>query len=101
MVLIANKWKQRVRAGVVQSSHRATVTRRLAFSATLISLAVTLPASWAQSVKPEKQEPAMTNRLPEVGSAVDDVEIFDEAGKPFSTGGLKGRYTVLVFGCLT
>lgn len=35
------------------------------------------------------------------GEAFPDVSIYDADGKPFRTGDLKGRYTVLVTGCLT
>ena len=51
--------------------------------------------------KPEAKESEMTDRLPEIGSAIPDEEIFAASGDPFRTSTLKGRYTVLVFGCLT
>lgn len=38
---------------------------------------------------------------PQVGQPLPDLEGFDEKGRPFRLGQLKGRYTVLVFGCLT
>ena len=40
------------------------------------------------------QPPLLNERVPEV-------EIFDAEGNPFATGKFRGRYTVLVFGCLT
>jgi len=40
-------------------------------------------------------------RLPQVGTRMPDVQIFDAEGEPFSTRDLKGDYSVLVFGCLT
>lgn len=56
----------------------------------------------AESIeKPEAKESGMTDRLPEIGSTIADEEIFSENGDPFRTSLLKGRYTVLVFGCLT
>jgi len=36
-----------------------------------------------------------------VGSALPDVKIFDEQGKPFDLKQLRGGHTVIVFGCLT
>ena len=39
--------------------------------------------------------------LPEVGSALPDVTVFDAEGAEFSTKTLQGHYSVLVFGCLT
>lgn len=37
----------------------------------------------------------------EVGRPMPNVTIFDAKGQPFEMAGLKGKYTVLVFGCLT
>ena len=39
--------------------------------------------------------------VPAVGTMVPEVSLFDENGQPFSTDQLRGKYTVLVFGCLT
>ena len=36
-----------------------------------------------------------------VGDPFPEVEIFDAHGKPFNTKSLKGKYTVIVNGCLT
>ena len=41
------------------------------------------------------------NRGPAVGETVPDVSFFDADGKKLSLHSLKGKYTVLVFGCLT
>ncbi|MBL8178230.1 MAG: hypothetical protein JNK48_26380 [Bryobacterales bacterium] len=38
---------------------------------------------------------------PAVGAAFPALPIHDEAGKPFHTSSLKGRWTVVVSGCLT
>ena len=35
------------------------------------------------------------------GTPLPEVEIYDDAGKPFNTKSLKGKYTVIVNGCLT
>lgn len=39
--------------------------------------------------------------LPEVGSMLPEVKLYDEHGKEFSTASLREHYSVLVFGCLT
>ena len=39
--------------------------------------------------------------LPEVGTTLPTVTVFDEQGKEFSTASLRGQHSVLVFGCLT
>jgi len=36
-----------------------------------------------------------------VGSPMPETTVFDEEGKPFKTASLKGKYSVVVFGCLT
>lgn len=36
-----------------------------------------------------------------LGSAMPDLTIFDQEGKPFETASLRGKYSVVVFGCLT
>ena len=38
---------------------------------------------------------------PASGAPFPPIAIFDEAGKPFHTSALKGRWSVLVSGCLT
>lgn len=39
--------------------------------------------------------------LPAVGSTLPDIKLYDDRGEQFSTGSLRGQYSVLVFGCLT
>lgn len=39
--------------------------------------------------------------VPERGTRLPDVTVYDEHGEPFTTKSLRGRYSVLVFGCLT
>ena len=36
-----------------------------------------------------------------VGSPMPEVTVVDEQGAPFHTASLKGKYSVVVFGCLT
>jgi hypothetical protein len=36
-----------------------------------------------------------------IGSQLPDITVFDENGKELSTRDLRGKHTVLVFGCLT
>ena len=40
-------------------------------------------------------------QVPAPGTMLPDVTAYDEQGDEFSTASLRGRYTVLVFGCLT
>lgn len=39
--------------------------------------------------------------VPGVGDPFPDVLVYTDAGDPYRTNLLKGKYTVLVFGCLT
>jgi len=48
--------------------------------------------------QPSAQFPQVT-RL--VGEQLPDINVVDAAGKSISTSDLRGKYTVLVFGCLT
>ncbi|MCP5110038.1 MAG: hypothetical protein GY953_04310, partial [bacterium] len=36
-----------------------------------------------------------------VGSAFPEIDVFNDQGGPFNTRSLKGKYTVVVNGCLT
>jgi cytochrome oxidase Cu insertion factor (SCO1/SenC/PrrC family) len=40
-------------------------------------------------------------RSPKLGQPLPDVSAYDADGKPFKLSSLKGRYTVVAFGCLT
>lgn len=48
--------------------------------------------------QPNATFPQVTNLQ---GQELPEVSVFTAEGKPFSTAKLRGRYTVLVFGCLT
>ena len=60
--------------------------------AALLLFALTGPA---HAQRP-RQEP-----LPAVGSSLPDVTGWDADGNPFELTRLRGKYTVIVFGCLT
>lgn len=40
-------------------------------------------------------------RGPEVGTALPDIQLYDEQGEQISLASIKGSYSVIVFGCLT
>ncbi len=70
----------------------------------LVAVVLFSSAIHAQEKRPEFAE--MYNKRhakqkPVVGDTLDEVGLFDAAGKKFSTKNLKGKHTVLVFGCLT
>lgn len=39
--------------------------------------------------------------VPERGTRLPEVVVYDEHGEPFTTKSLRGQHAVLVFGCLT
>jgi len=67
------------------------------------------PLTWAQRLdvlpQPGSAGDAVVKQFeaaaPAVGATFPNLAIHDEAGKPFHTSSLKGRWTVIVSGCLT
>jgi len=53
----------------------------------------------------QRQHPRMPKMLgdsaPKIGDQLPDVAIYTDSGDPYRTSLLKGKYTVLVVGCLT
>ena len=82
-------------------------------SLVLFSLTIGIQPSdtWAQdSVSPPKRqveefvdryEKMFANRPPVVGQALPDAAAFDESGDPFELSQTRGKFTVIIFGCLT
>ena len=77
---------------------------------TFVVLSLVLaPYSLGQSVRERGIGPNRSNGDPvrltaagiDVGTRLPEVSIFDEEGRPFETKTLRGKYSVLVFGCLT
>jgi cytochrome oxidase Cu insertion factor (SCO1/SenC/PrrC family) len=56
--------------------------------------------AWAQRRNRNRDENFVASK-PAVGDLLPDVEVCTPDGKPFNTAELRGRYAVLVFGCLT
>ena len=62
------------------------------------------PKSKQDGQRPEfvdKYNKRHATQNPLVGDAISHVDVFDAQGKQFSTKNLDGKYSVLVFGCLT
>jgi cytochrome oxidase Cu insertion factor (SCO1/SenC/PrrC family) len=72
---------------------------------TLLSLTLVLAASASTLAQPKERPRAADGRSfgarPAPGEMLPDVTVYDAAGKEFPLRSLRGRYTVLVFGCLT
>ena len=49
----------------------------------------------------EQYDQRFLKKKPKIGELLPEFKAFDEAGKPFELKQTRGRYTVLVFGCLT
>lgn len=65
--------------------------RRFAAVAALLALASSVPVS-AQRGRGLPLSP---------GDPFPEIDVYDASGKPFNTKSLKGKYTVIVNGCLT
>jgi len=56
----------------------------------------------AEKLSPAKELERRFQEFPlQVGDPFPEADIYDATGKPFNTKSLKGRYTVIVNGCLT
>ena len=69
------------------------------FLSGLVTWIVVLTIAWTGHAQ-QRSQGALTG-APGVGDSLPDVQVYLPDGTPFSTGELKGNYTVLVFGCLT
>ena len=65
----------------------------------VVTSIVMLTIAWTGHAQ-ERGQGALSG-APGVGDSLPDVQVYLSDGTPFSTGELKGNYTVLVFGCLT
>ena len=77
--------------------------KRFTLCCVLGAIVFALPMA-AQNKRPEFMEMYNTRHLKEnplIGETLEEVDIFDAKGKKFSTERFRGKYTVLVFGCLT
>jgi cytochrome oxidase Cu insertion factor (SCO1/SenC/PrrC family) len=80
--------------------------RAISFQSLLIGIAVT---NWAVAQPPaaapetprEQVIKSFDRKAPQVGEPLPDVTLLDADGKEFRLASLRGKHTVLVFGCLT
>jgi cytochrome oxidase Cu insertion factor (SCO1/SenC/PrrC family) len=71
--------------------------------ATVLWIGTLVSAGLAQrpdGARPEGGRPG-GGALPQVGTTLPTITLYDENGQEFSTDSLRGHYTVIVFGCLT
>ena len=71
---------------------------RLRSPVVFLLLLVAPPASLAQVRRSEED---FVKDKPTLGDALPEVTVYSPDGKEVKTGGLRGHYTVLTFGCLT
>ena len=67
----------------------------------VMTLALPLVAQNKRMEFVERYNARHAKQKPLVGDTLKDVKLFDASGKEFSTRRLRGKHTVLVFGCLT
>ena len=68
----------------------------LAFTAVLPSIGTSQQVEFVEAYNKRH-----AGTKPVVGDTLDEVKLFDAEGNPFSTRDMRGKHTVLVFGCLT
>lgn len=66
----------------------------------LSSVALAQPGGNGEGRRPQLPK-LLRDDAPKVGDALPDVQMFTDTGDEFRTSLLKGKYTVIVFGCLT
>lgn len=49
----------------------------------------------------DKYNEKFLKRDPKIGTVLPEVSVFDENGKAMKLGSTRGKYSVLIFGCLT
>ena len=49
----------------------------------------------------DKYNKKFLKKEPKIGDTVKEVSVFDDLGKPMKLNSAQGKYTVLIFGCLT
>ena len=59
----------------------------------------TVSAQTAEFV--DKYNKKFLKKEPKIGDTVKEVSVFDDLGKPMKLSSAQGKYTVLIFGCLT
>ncbi len=71
-------------------------------SVLVVALVLQASGAWAQRSRPMgNRQRGPQFRLPQPGSRLPDLTVYDQQGKPFALKNLRGSWTVLVFGCLT
>lgn len=70
---------------------------------TLVALIAVASANpgWGQAQQRRMSEEQFAEKSPKVGEVLPNVKAFDEQGRPVELKDLRGKYTVLVFGCIT
>ncbi len=74
---------------------------RTLFFAMAFVLAAWVPADARAQRKRASRDENFVESKPAVGDALPEVTVYTPDGEPFKTAQLRGRYAVLVFGCLT
>ena len=49
----------------------------------------------------DKYNKKFLKKEPKIGDTIKEVSVFDDQGKPMKLSSAQGKYTVLIFGCLT
>ncbi len=79
---------------------RKVVMSPVRWSLPVVLLSVLAGNALAQPERGGGVGPGRSN-LPQAGSILPEITVFDDQGNKFSSKSLRGHYSVLVFGCLT
>ena len=77
------------------------VTCSLLLTAFYIYSFATSPTSAQTAEFVDKYNKKFLKKEPKIGDTVKEVSVFDALGKPMKLNSAQGKYTVLIFGCLT
>jgi cytochrome oxidase Cu insertion factor (SCO1/SenC/PrrC family) len=77
-----------------------SLSMRYLLSVLLLGCAALAPHEAAAQRSPRRDKEFLT-ASPRIGERLPDVAVVTLDGQPFNTRELRGRYTVLTFGCLT
>ncbi len=66
-----------------------------------LSILLLVLAAERVSAQVGREDPEWVKKSPTIGDAFPDLTVYTADGKEFKTTQLRGKYTVLAFGCLT
>jgi cytochrome oxidase Cu insertion factor (SCO1/SenC/PrrC family) len=88
-------------SGMLGGRFKENSMRAMAMAAVFLVGTMAAPGTAQPEGGRPRLPPLLRADAPQVGDQLPDVQVFTDTGDPFRMSALKGKYTVLVFGCLT